>query len=70
MKTVRFPYGKEFLEYNFEGENLLGTLTSSLHGYKSELWGVELVKKAMANPIGSPTLAEIAKGKKKIKKTT
>ena len=66
MKTVRFPYGKEFLEYNFEGEIFLGTLTSSLHGYKPELGGVELVKKAMAAPIGSPKLAELAKGKKKI----
>ena len=66
MKTVRFPYGKEFLEYNFENEDFLGTLTSSLHSYKSGLGGVELVKKAMANPIGSPTLAELAKGKKKI----
>ena len=66
MKTVCFPYGKEFLEYNFENENFLGTLTSSLHGYKSELVGVELIKKAMANPIGSPTLAELARGKKKI----
>ena len=66
MKNIRFPYGKEFLSYDFEGENFLGTLTSSLHGYTPELRGIELVKKAMAAPIGSPSLAELAKGKKKI----
>ena len=66
MSIVRFPYGKEFLEYDFEGENLLGILTSSLHGYTPELRGIELVKKAMESPIGSPSLAELAKGKKKI----
>ena len=66
MKNIRFPYGKEFLEYDFENENLVGVLTSSIHGYAPELCGAELVKKAMANPIGSPTLAELAKGKKKI----
>jgi len=66
MKNIRFPYGKDFLEYNFENENLIGVLTSSIHGYVPELRATELVKKAMANPIGSPTLAEIAKGKKKI----
>ena len=66
MKTVCFPYGKEFLEYNFENENFLGTLTSSLHGYKSELGGVELVKRAMEEPIGSQRLSELARGKKKI----
>lgn len=66
MKNIRFPYGKDFLEYNFENENLVGVLTSSIHGYAPELRGAELVKKAMANPIGSPTLAELAKGRKKI----
>lgn len=66
MSRVRFPYGKEFLEYDFEGENLLGILTSSLHGYTAELRGIEHVKKAMESPIGSPSLAELAKGKKKI----
>ena len=66
MKNLRFPYGKEFLEYNFENEKVLGVLTSSLHGYEPKLRGRELVKAAMEAPIGSPTLAELAKGKKKI----
>ena len=63
---VKFPYGKEFLSYDFADENFLGTLTSSLHGYTPEFPGDELVRRAMAEPIGSPRLAELAKGKKNI----
>ena len=66
MKTVRFPYGKEYLSYDFENENFLGTLTSSLHGYTPELRGEALVRRAMAEPIGSPSLYELAKGKRRI----
>ena len=66
MKNVKFPYGKEIIEYDFEGENFLGTLTSSLHGYEPKEKGIDLVKTAMKNPVGSPTLFELAKGKKKI----
>ncbi len=66
MKTVKFPYGKSVVEYDFSKERFLGTLTSSLHGYTPKESGVELVKNAMQNPIGSPTLYELAKGKKKV----
>ena len=66
MKTVKFPYGKNLIEYDFSGERFLGTLTSSLHGYDPKEQGIELVKAAMKNPIGSPSLYELAKGKKKI----
>lgn len=66
MTKVNFPYGKDFLSYDFENENFLGTLTSSLHGYTPACQGAELVRKAMAEPIGSPRLSELAKGKKNI----
>lgn len=66
MKTVKFPYGKEMIEYDFSNEKFLGTLTSSIHGYEPKEQGIELVKTAMKNPIGSPRLYELAKGKKKI----
>ena len=66
MKTVKFPYGKNTIEYDFSGENFLGSLTSSIHGYEPKEQGIDLVKTAMKNPIGSPTLFELAKGKKKI----
>lgn len=66
MKTVRFPYGKEYLSYDFEQEHFLGTLTSMLHGYTPELRGEALVCQAMKEPIGSPSLYELAKGKRRI----
>lgn len=66
MKNVKFPYGKTTIEYDFSGENFLGSLTSSIHGYEPKEQGIDLVKTAMKNPIGSPTLYELAKGKKKI----
>ena len=66
MMTIKFPYGKDFLEYDFSGERLLGTLTSSIHGYKAKADGLTLVREAMAEPIGSPRLSELARGKKNI----
>ena len=66
MKNVKFPYGKTTIEYDFSNEKFLGTLTSSLHGYTPAEQGIDLVKTAMKNPIGSPSLYELAKGKKKI----
>ena len=65
MKAVKFPYGKKLIEYDFSGEQFLGTLTSSLHGYEPKEQGIALIKTAMKNPIGSPSLYELAKGKKK-----
>ena len=66
MSIVRFPYGKEFLEYDFGGEDFQGTLVSSLHGYTPAACGKDLVKKAMNAPIGTPRLSELARGKKNI----
>jgi len=66
MGVVNFPYGKEELSYDFSGERFLGTLVSGLHRYTPKDQGVSLVKAAMASPIGSPRLAELAKGRKKI----
>lgn len=66
MNTVKFPYGKEFLEYDFSNENFLGTLTSSLHTYEAKKSPAELVLDAMKNPYGKKTLSELSKGKEKI----
>ncbi len=63
---IKFPYGKEHLSYDFSGEKLLGTLTSSIHGYTAKADGFTLVREAMANPYGSAKLSELARGKNKI----
>lgn len=64
MTTVSFPYGKGQVTYDFAKENFQGTLVSSLHGYKPEREGVDLIKNAMEHPIGSERLSVLAKGKK------
>lgn len=66
MKNVSFPYGKDQITYNFENENFGGVLVSKLHEYKPTVEGIDLVKNAMANPIGSKRLAELVSGKKNI----
>lgn len=66
MVKVRFPYGKEFLEYDFDDNELLGVLESSIEEYKPLGTAEELVAEAMANPVDSPRLSELAKDKKNI----
>ena len=66
MSVVQFPYGKEYLSYDFSKERFQGTLVSGLHDYQPKAQGIPLIKAAMADPIGSPRLSELAKGKKNI----
>lgn len=66
MKEILFPYGKEKLAYQFDEKELTGVLTSHIEEYEPEMSGAELVKKAMENPIGSPKLCELARGKQKV----
>ena len=64
MKVIQFPYGKSFLEYT--PTRPCAVLTSSVEEYVPEKKGADLVLAAMANPVESPRLAELAKGKKKV----
>ncbi len=66
MKKVLFPYGKQKLEYSFDENELAAVLESSVNEYKPQLPPDGLVREAMAEPIGSPRLCEMAKGKKNI----
>ncbi len=65
MKEVLFPYGKEKLSHTF-GDELIAVLEPSISSYFPEADGAELVRRAMANPICSPKLSELAKGKNKV----
>jgi len=58
---ITIPYGKTHLTYNFSYD---GLLTSRVDQLKSERSGLELVKQAMEEPIGSSKLSELAVGKK------
>ena len=66
MTQIQFPYGKEKLTGKFSEGSLAAVLTSQMGEYIPKGTGEELVEAAMANPIGTPHLSELAKGKKKI----
>ena len=59
---VTIPYGKTRLFFN---QPCQAVLTSKVDQLKSEKSGLELVQEALAAPIGTGSLAELAKGKKK-----
>ena len=61
--TIRFPYGKTHLSYDFEKVNVL---TSSIEDYDPRMSEGALVEAAMAAPEGGVTLRELAKGKQKV----
>ncbi len=64
MDTIRFPYGKDFLE--FTPTRPCAVLTSSVEEYTPEAEGEALVRAALASPVESPLLSELAKGKQKV----
>jgi len=58
---IRLPYGKEWLELEIPG---CAVLRSRVDQLAAEEPGIEIVRRAMAAPIGTPRLKELAKGKK------
>jgi len=58
---VHIPYGKTVIEYD---EGSASVLSSRIDELKAESDGLSIVKAAMENPIDSPRLSELAKGKK------
>jgi len=66
MANIKLPYGKGFLEVEIPDERLNAILESDINKYKPELGEVDLVREALENPIGTPKLRDMAKGKKKV----
>ena len=62
MPVVKFPYGKDFLSLDIPESRFAGVMESHMHEYKPAGTPDELVRAAMANPIGTPTLAVMAEG--------
>ena len=58
---ITIPYGKTHIPFDFPYD---GLLLSRVDQLKSEKSGLQLVEEAMASPIGSPKLEELALGKK------
>lgn len=66
MANVKIPFGKTYLEAEISEDRLAGLLVSQAHHYKPESSQEELVRNSLIQPIASPRLRELAKGKKKI----
>ena len=64
MHTINLPFGKEKIKLELPEEQVAGVLVSHAHEYKAPKSEAELVADALANPIGSPKLSDLAKGKK------
>jgi len=64
MPIIKFPYGKDTIEYDIPDDRFNGLLVSTLHEYKALFSQEDLVRRALENPIGSGRLCELAKGKK------
>lgn len=68
MISIPLPYGKEKMTVDIDENEFLfnGEFVSDAHKFKNELPQEEIVIKSLENPIGSPRLKELAKGKKNI----
>jgi lactate racemase len=65
MQTV-VPYDKKQIAIDIDDQNFVGSLVSQVESYQPGKSPEELVEGSLDNPIGSPTLETLAKGKKNI----
>ena len=66
MKTVLLPYDKGKLKAGIAQERKITVLRGSLEEYQPQDTQENLVEQALANPIGSKPLWELARGKKRV----
>lgn len=66
MLSFSLPYGQGSISASVPEKSLVDVLTSRIETYIPKAEPRELVLQAMENPIGTPRLRELAKGKKKV----
>lgn len=66
MKTIKIPYYTSSLDLHIREENLEAVITAKTDEYVAAKSEAALVEEALANPIGTPRLSELAKGKNKV----
>ena len=64
--NISIPYGRTRLQAEIPDERIRGVLKSHLEEYVPALSQEQLVAQALANPIGTATLEELAAGKERI----
>src|SRR5208282_1566823 len=65
MRTL-LPYDKKQVPIEIPDQNFVGSLVSRVESYSPGKSPSELVEASLDNPIGSPKLEELARGKKNI----
>ncbi|MFT9493809.1 nickel-dependent lactate racemase [Anaerosolibacter sp.] len=66
MATIKIPYSKGFVDLDVSDKNLLAILESKAHHFKTDEDQVTIARKALENPIESPRLKELSKGKNNV----
>jgi len=66
MTAIEMPYGKGAIEIRIPTGRLLGILESRASHVKPDAGEEALVRRSLENPIASPRLADLARGRKRI----
>ncbi|MDR1905209.1 MAG: nickel-dependent lactate racemase [Treponema sp.] len=66
MPVIEFPYGKETLPFTIPENRFKTELVSRMHYYRAGKSQEDLVRDALAAPIGTPRLSVMAEGKKRV----
>ncbi|KIR09795.1 lactate racemization operon protein LarA [Levilactobacillus brevis] len=66
MADIKLPYDHGSVTAHINDANLAGTLVSKAATYQASLSEKDLVEQSLDNPIGSPSLEELATGKRNI----
>lgn len=66
MKTIQIPYYKGTMDLHVSEQNLKAVITAKMHEFIRTKEEGELVEEALANPIGTKRLSELAVGKKRV----
>lgn len=66
MQTIKIPYYTSTLDLHVSEENLKQVITAKMHEYDPGKSETELIRQALENPIGTPRLRELARGKRKV----
>lgn len=66
MEAIQIPYSRKFITVEIPDKNLEGILESKAHHFQSTEDQETIVRNALKNPVDSPPLGELVKGKEKI----
>ena len=66
MQTISLPYGRGRVEAQIPDQRLAAVLRSGAQSYRPQADQDQLVRQALENPIGTPPLRQLAKGKHQV----